>query len=219
MIEKKITQIWIGPKPPPLKWMDTWKEKHPDWEYSIFTDEMLKARKWKNQHLIDRYYFVRAWPGVSDLIRYELILEQGGFWPEADMVCLENTEELFDMPDHYAYTCFENSRHQDPRYKNYMQPIMAANPGNELLQEIVDTLHKLKPGQLKPEPYLSTGNHFLSQYANRTEVLKLWPSHYFIPQYYARNAPYYDGPDKVYAEHNWGSTGMPWTTQYHEGHA
>ena len=34
-IEKKITQIWVGPKKPPLQWMYTWRDKHPDWNYSI----------------------------------------------------------------------------------------------------------------------------------------------------------------------------------------
>jgi len=216
MIEKKITQIWIGPYQPPLQWMNTWKDKHPDWEYKIFTDDMLKQRTFRNQKLIDRYYYTRKWCGVSDLIRYELIYEEGGFWPEADMVCLNNCEELFDSPDNFAYTCFENSKHTDPNYKNFVQPIMAANPGNKLLEDIIDDLHKLYPGQLMPEPYMSTGNKYLSRYVDRDD-LRIWPSHYFIPQYYARGAEYYNGPDKVYAEHHWGSTGMPWTKQYNEG--
>ena len=64
-IEKKLSLIWIGPKPAPLKWMYTWRDKHPDWEYSIFTDAMLKERRWYNQHLIEHYYNARAWCGVS----------------------------------------------------------------------------------------------------------------------------------------------------------
>lgn len=212
MIEKKLTQIWIGPYPAPTQWMNTWKEKHPDWEYSVFTDEMLKARKFKNQHLIDRYYYTHQWCGVSDLIRYELIYEQGGFWPEADMNCLNNCEELFDQADNVAYTCYENNKPDS----QYMQPIMAANPGNELLGDIIDKLHPLKPGQLNPKPYLSTGNHFLAQFHDRSD-LKIWPSHFFIPQFYERDSQRYNGTDKVYADHHWGSTGMPWTKQYKDG--
>ena len=30
MIPKIIHQIWIGPKPAPTKFMDTWKEKNPE---------------------------------------------------------------------------------------------------------------------------------------------------------------------------------------------
>ena len=97
-IEKKMTHIWIGPKPAPLKWMNTWRDKHPDWEYSVFTDEMLWARKWKNQALIEEYYRRQKYAGAHDLIRYELIHEQGGFWPAADSVCLERCDELFSSP-------------------------------------------------------------------------------------------------------------------------
>ena len=70
-----MVHIWIGPFKPPIQWMNTWKEKHPDWEYSIFTDEMLKARKWKNQALIEEYYRRQKYAGAHDLIRYELILK------------------------------------------------------------------------------------------------------------------------------------------------
>ena len=52
-IEKKMTHIWIGPSAAPTKWMNTWKDMHPEWEYSVFTDKMLWSRKWKNQSLIE----------------------------------------------------------------------------------------------------------------------------------------------------------------------
>lgn len=210
-IEKKITQIWIGPNSPPLKWMNTWRDKHPEWKYSIFTDEMLKARRWHNQHLIDHYYNIKKWCGVSDLIRYELLYEQGGFWPEADMACLENTDELFTSPPDHAYTCYENEKGR----KDYVQPIMACNPGNDFLRHIIDVLHKLKPNELDNHPFKSTGNMFLSFHINDWKhKLTIWPSHYFIPLFYAKGAERYSGPDKVYAEHYWGSTGVGNSIKY-----
>ncbi len=212
-IEKKITQIWVGPKPAPLKWMNTWKEKHPDWEYEIFDDKMLHGRSWKNQLLIDRYYEWGKYQGVSDLIRYELLYERGGFWPEADMVCLENTEELFTSPPDYAYTCYENEKY---RGKN-VQPIMACNPGNEFLELIIDELSKIGPASLHREPFRSTGNAFLARMIGKTDKLTVWPSHYFIPQFYLGETSRYNGPDKVYADHYWGSTGHKWTRNYKEG--
>lgn len=210
-IEKKITQIWIGPKAPPLKWMNTWKEKHPDWEYEIFTDQMLHDRKWMNQHLIEHYYNTRKYAGVSDLIRYELLLERGGFFPEADMECLENTDELWTAEPHKAYTCYENETYRP----NFVQPILACNPGNMFVRMLVETLHQLPASQLAPEPFRSTGNMFLSRLIHDNMYhLKIFPSHYFIPTFYVREAKRYDGDDKVFAEHHWGSTGMPWTAQY-----
>ena len=213
-IEKKLNQIWIGPNPAPLKWMHTWRDKHPDWEYSIFTDEMLHSRKWHNQHLIDAYYRFKKWPGVSDLIRYELLYEQGGFWPEADMTCLENTDELFDAQYDHAYSCFEDESGRG----NNIQPVMACNPGNPFVKHLIDTLHELRPDQLYSEPFRSTGNLFLSYHVpNWKHKLRLWPSHYFIPLFYIGGAKRYDGPDKVYADHKWGSTGHANSVDYRLG--
>ena len=213
-IEKKMTHIWIGPKKPPLKWMNTWKEKHPDWEYSIFTDEMLKSRKWKNQHLIDKYYNMGKFAGAHDLIRYELIYEQGGFWPSADSVCLHRIDELFTSPPDHAYTVYENEKAKP----GFTSPILAANPGNEVCKALVDHLNKLDPSQLSPHPFISTGNGFLSKFLPQfKDKLTIWPSYTLIPQWYAKGSPYYSGPGKVYAEQYWGSTGFSHLKGYEAG--
>jgi len=204
-IERKLKHIWVGPKPAPLKWMYTWRDKHPDWQYSVFTDQMLRNRKWYNQHLIEEYYKQGAWCGVSDLIRYELLYEEGGFIAEADMICLENCDELFTSPKDHAYTCYENEKGRP----NFVQPIFACNPGNQFIRHLLDTLHTMQPKQLHPQPFMSTGNSFLSQFVPQyKDKLTIWPSHYFIPQFYMNGSIKYEGTDKVYADHKWGSTGM-----------
>jgi mannosyltransferase OCH1-like enzyme len=214
-IEKKMSHIWIGPKPAPLKWMYTWRDKHPDWEYSIFSDSMLKNRRWYNQSLIEAYYNAKLWPGVSDLIRYELLYENGGFIAEADMVCLNNVEDLLQSPEDHCYTCFENEKGRP----NFVQPIFGCNPGNPFIRMVLDELHKLRPQQLDPQPYKSTGNEFLARHVPAwREKLTIFPSHYFIPQFYVAGAKRYNGPDKIYADHKWGSTGMhAFCEQYSDG--
>jgi len=203
-IEKKMTQIWVGPKPAPKKWLQTWADKHPEWEYTLFDDNMLRSRKWKNQHLIEWYYKHKRFQGVSDLIRYELLYENGGFMPEADMVCLENTDELFTSPIDHCYTCYENEKGRPGN----VQPIMACNPENPFLKTLVDTLFKLAPMELHPEPFRSTGNAWLAKMVPlHKPKITIFPSHYFIPQFYIKGTKRYDGPDKIYADHLWGSTG------------
>lgn len=214
-IENNLTQIWIGPNPAPLKWMYTWRDKHPGWNYSIFTDEMLKSRRWINQDLIERYYQLRAWCGVSDLIRYELLYERGGFWPEADMICLNDTTELFTSPKNHCYTCYENEEGRP----DFVQPIMACNPRNDFVRYIIETLRQLRPNDLHRQPHKSTGNEFLSKHIGLFKnEMTIWPSHWFIPQFYVAGAKRYDGPDKIYADHKWGSTGMhAHCAQYSDG--
>jgi mannosyltransferase OCH1-like enzyme len=176
---------------------------------------MLRNRKWYNQHLIEEYYKQKAWCGVSDLIRYELLFEEGGFIAEADMICLENCDELFTSPKDHAYTCYENEKGRP----DFVQPLFACNPGNLLVRDILDTLHVLQPAQLHPQPFMSTGNSFLSKFVPRyRNKLTIWPSHYFIPQFYMNGSQRYDGPEKVYADHQWGSTGMGFNcTDYSQG--
>lgn len=204
-IEKKISHIWVGPKPAPLKWMHTWRDKHPEWEYTVFTDHKLRNRSWRNQALIETYYNAKAFCGVSDLIRYELLYERGGFIAEADMICLENTDELWCAPEDHAYTCYENEKGRG----NNVQPIFGCNPENPFVKHVLDELKRLKPQDLHHQPFMSTGNAFLAKHVPHfKDKLTIWPSHYFIPQFYINGAQRYSGPDKVYADHKWGSTGM-----------
>ena len=203
-IEKKMTQIWIGPRPAPIKWMNTWKNKHPHWEYSVFTQADLESRKFYNQHLIDKYASMGLFSGVSDLIRYELLYERGGFFPEADFLCLERVDELFTSPADHCYTCYE----QEAIRPGFVQPILACNPGNEFVEILIGALHGLKAEDLSVYPWKSTGNEWLaSMIPAYKPKITIWPSHYFIPTHYDKSKGSYFGPDKVYAEHLWGSTG------------
>jgi len=70
IIDLQMIHIWIGPKPAPKKWMNTWLTLHPDWNYWVFTDEMYHDTRFINQHLMDHYYQAGKFNGVADLIRY-----------------------------------------------------------------------------------------------------------------------------------------------------
>jgi mannosyltransferase OCH1-like enzyme len=202
-IEKRIHQIWIGPRPAPVKWMNTWKEKHPDWQYEVFTQKDLEARTFKNQAHIDYYMSKKIYAGVSDLIRYELLYERGGFWPEADFICLENTEELFTSPPHHCYTCYENEKIRP----GFVQPIFAANPQHNFLRDLIQEINSISPVDLSDKPWKSTGNEWLSHMIPTYHPdITIFPSHYFIPEHYSIKSTKYSGSDKIYAKHVWGST-------------
>jgi hypothetical protein len=127
---------------------------------------------------------------------------------------VENTEELFTSPEDHAYSCYENEKGRH----NFIQPIMACNPENEFVKHVIDTLHILTPQELSPEPFRSTGNLFLARHVPHwTHKLTVWPSHYFIPLFYIGGAKRYDGTDKVYADHKWGSTGHANSITYDKG--
>ena len=201
VISRKIGHIWVGPHPAPDEWMDTWRQMHPDWSYTLYDNDFLLSRQFRNQPLVNEYVRRGKWAGVSDLIRYEILYEQGGFLPEADSICLTPVDELFQ--DDLVYTVYEFPNGAT----GMMSPFLAAPAGAPLLDRIITELGKRLPEELT-SPWHSTGNGFLRRYfaANRKDnsEIRIFPSHLFIPEHYKGHK--YTGPDKIYARQMWGST-------------
>ncbi len=202
-IPPNMIHIWVGPNPPPTRWMQTWPEKHPGWQYRVFDDQELRSRTFRNQHLIDRYYNLGKFNGVADLVRYELLHEEGGFLPPADAVCLACTDELWIEDPEICYTVYENEIIKP----GYVSPIYACNAGNKFLETIIGTLNQLSPRDLSGKVWTSTGNLFLANMIEQHRpFIKIFPSHYFIPKHYKAKSQFYSGPDRVYADQMWGTT-------------
>jgi hypothetical protein len=204
--------------------MDTWKPKHPDWEYILWDNDKVFGRKWRNQRLVDFYASKGKWHGVADVIRYEILHEFGGFMPGADSECLQSIEELFnDGKELYAVRCggeIEDWKREDgvvddivPPFlaredKRLIAPIYAAKKGNKFLEHLIDELGKITN---LGEPWKTTGNVFCAEMLKKYEPeIVIWPMHYFIPYHPitidARKAYIYIGNDKIYAKHFWGTT-------------
>ena len=120
-IPKKLGHIWVGDRQPPLEWMETWKQKHPDWDYQLFDNSYLSSRRWRCEAQIAEYMKHRQYAGVSDLMRYEILLEQGGFLPEADSICLRSVDELFVLPS--LYTAYEH----ETKTRRFVSPFYASS--------------------------------------------------------------------------------------------
>ena len=76
-IPKIIHQLWIGPKPAPINLMNTWKEKHPDFEYIYWNEAEIVKRdfKFKCQDKIDEIEEIN---GKADIMRWEILYSFGG---------------------------------------------------------------------------------------------------------------------------------------------
>jgi len=202
-IPKILWHIWIGPKSAPSKWMETWKDKHYDWEYILIDNAFIQNKKFYNQHLIDEYINRSFFNGAADLIRYEILNEYGGFIPPADAVCLENTNELWNEEVEYCYTVYEN----EILRPDFVSPIYAANKNNKFLEILINDLHALQPHQLRNKVFQSTGNEYVAKMIKKhSPKIKIFPSHYFIPSHYSMPNARYNGTDKIYADQFWGST-------------
>lgn len=200
LIPKIIHHTWVGPRPAPLEWMNTWREEHPSWEYMLWTEEKIRARKWRTQKHIDFFFSRGLWHGIADLIRYETLHEFGGFNPGADSICLRPIDELFQADRWKCYTPRENETVRP----GLVAPIHAAVPGADFVGKIIAELESI---DRVGEPWKTTGNLFVQRMIEKhhpEDELKLWPSHYFFPVHYTGTR--YSGPEIPFATHIWGTT-------------
>ena len=209
-IPKLLHTTWIGPKPPPMKWINTWRDKHPDWEHILWDNNKVFGRHWRNQKHIDFYRQRQIWHGVADLVRYEVLFEMGGFNPGADSLCFHNIEELLQDPAYDAYSVYENEKVRP----GLVSPLHGATQGNQFAKILIDTLNR-RPKVGKP--WKTTGNGLMKELIAKTNYprLKIWPSHYFIPVHYTGES--YHGTDKVYAQHIFVSDRVDEDARYQSG--
>lgn len=208
-MNKTLHCIWIGDETKrPDKWIKTWKDKHPGWEYILWDNEALIARDWHNKELLQSYLSEGRYPVVADIMRYQILYEYGGFMHPADSVCLEPTDELFT--DYDSYAVYENETVRP----GLISPLYGAEKGSTFAYELMTNLPKVAPkakdGRNKA-PWQVTGNLYMQKmYAKTKANVKVFPSYTFTPIHYTGET--YKGNDKVYAVQMWGTT-AEWTNK------
>jgi len=203
MIPKLMHQIWVGPKPRPDKWLQTWQDKHPGWTYKIWDNKDFNAQ-WKNKRHMQFYAAKGKWNGVADLMRYEILYRYGGILVAADSICLNPVDELFEN-DYKLYTINTGEYEGGPnlaRNRGSVTPLYAAAPGQWFTERLVDDLYLTRNLY---SPVRSTGNRFMQKqlWAYKPRI-KIWPMHLFISDHF--NGWKYKGKDKIFARHFWGTT-------------
>ena len=201
MVPRTMGQIWIGPYPRPKDWMQTWQDAHPDWTYRVYDNDYLLNRRFRNQALINAYFRQGLFAGVADLMRYEILLDEGGFIAAADSLCLHPVDAI--ITEARAYAVYE----YPVRPTTLISPFLASEPGNPVIARVVKRLSRNQPKDLRA-PWRSTGNGFLRGFFRKNpdllEQVTIFPGHYFNPEHY--HGETYSGPDRIYARQLWGTT-------------
>jgi GT2 family glycosyltransferase len=208
-IPKILHQIWIGPKPAPISLMKTWKEKHPDFEYILWNEPELEARGFitKCQKQIDASVEIN---GKADIIRWEILYQYGGYFVDADSICIEPFDEFFEGKT--AFATFEN---ENVRKGLVATGTMGFIPKHPLCRDIIswisttdEALHLIKttrawysvgPGLLTK--MLDTGNY---------KDITIYPSYNFLPIHFTGQV--YNGHKKVYGYQEWGTAKQSYDT-------
>jgi len=114
-IPKTIHLIWLGPKAFPSDSVEnirTWIAHHPDWTFNFWTDRKRPAPcNGMNTRLLDDFNFEfleekyeesRNWGEKADILRYEILYQEGGLYIDHDITCMRPFHGLHTGYDLYA---------------------------------------------------------------------------------------------------------------------
>lgn len=127
---KKIHQIWIGPNPiDPLceTYSKKLKDTHPDWKYTLWTEENIPADILKMARGISDKIIEQA-----DVIRMCILFAQGGTYLDLDMDCMVNLNNLYNSLQDDRLMC---TKHIFGKYD--ISFIMTKMAGHPLLFEYI----------------------------------------------------------------------------------
>jgi mannosyltransferase OCH1-like enzyme len=189
-IPKIIHQIWLGPKTPPLKYMNQWKndytKMYPDFKYMFWGDEDIKKLSWptKLKHMYDKettYY------GKSDIVRLVILNQYGGIYIDSDSVWVNN-RNLNDLIE-IAYK--ENTNifaGKEPTKEYVANGVIGTTKNNKSLLFVIKELEKIYPNyeeaRKKKEPWQLTGPLLLNKAVEKNLPFTVLSEVYFYPFYW-----------------------------------
>jgi len=203
-IPKILHQLWIGPKEAPHKMMETWREKHTDFEYIFWNEAEIEKRgiQFRCQSQIDA---MQEWNGKADIMRWEILYRYGGYFVDADSICIHPFDDYFEGAGTVAFATFEN---ETARTGLVATGTMGFVPGYPLCGDIIDWIVSPDAVDLlvRYRAWGSVGPHALTRFLNTGKYrdFSVFPSHCFLPIHFT--GVFYEGHKKVYAYQAWGNT-------------
>ncbi len=114
-IPKTLHFIWIGPKSFPresIQNVRSWIAKNPDFEVKFWTDrdrplphpamKKMFIKDFKFTKLYDCYYKSDNYGEKSDILRYEILYQEGGIYVDHDVKCVASFDKLNIAYDLYC---------------------------------------------------------------------------------------------------------------------
>jgi hypothetical protein len=201
--------------------MDTWKDKHPSYEYIRWNEEEIKHRgiTFECQKQIDQ---MEELNGKADIIRWELLYKYGGIFLDADSICIKEFDDLLE--DNKCFFSYENEYVRgagwgrgNPTYDLALantNPLVATGtmafpPKHPLPRMAIDWIKKQTTVSVKKtglRAWLTVGPGLLTRcyFSKVWDDIKVLPSYYFLPIH--ASGLDYKGHGCIYAYQEWGST-------------
>ncbi|MBD8186774.1 hypothetical protein MRS45_13695 [Pseudomonas viridiflava] len=199
-IPKTLHIIWVGDESKrPDNCIQTWKDLNPTWTVRVWGNDELANREWINYpHMSEM--FGKELNGVADLMRWEILYNEGGFVVDADSICVRPLDDW--MLECESFACWEN---EIVRPHLIAAGYVASTPGNWFYGQMIQDLKNL-PSVVHAKAWETVGPRFLTESVNKYQYfnLSIFPSHFFIPKHYT--GAEYTGGELIYAKQAWAST-------------
>ncbi|MDN3504662.1 MAG: glycosyltransferase [Rhabdochlamydiaceae bacterium] len=108
-IPKTVHFIWVGPKAFPKtskKNVESWVNLHPGWTFKFWTDRVRPLPHPRMQQVIIQPSHFQSlekhfeesnnYAEKSDILRYEILKQEGGLYVDHDVVCYQSFDKIFD---------------------------------------------------------------------------------------------------------------------------
>lgn len=200
MIPKIFHFIWVGDESKrPDNCIQTWRDHHPDWEFRLWGNAELEATDWVNRHHMAAMA-PRELNGVADMMRWEILHAHGGVVFDADSVCVRPLED--DLLDCEAFSCWES---EIARPGLIAAGYFGCEAGNPLVRAIIEDINAA-PSVTDELAWITVGPMRVTESYRKHQYtpLRIYPSHYFIPEHFTGLA--YGGSGPIFARQLWGST-------------
>ncbi len=142
--------IWLGPKqfpPQSVENVRTWIAKNPGWKVKFWTDrdrmppcagmEVVNISQFSFLKLERQFYASENWGEKSDVLRYEILFQEGGVYADHDANCLQS----FDgMHKGYDFYCGLEAPHEAFVGCNITcgNGVIGARPNHPTLAKVID---------------------------------------------------------------------------------
>lgn len=210
--DRIVQSLWVGADLPLLQQLSIASFLANGHEYHLYTygdvsnvppgTVVMDANEVLGHSRIVRDRGETGYAGFSDVFRYQLLLEKGGWWVDTDQVCLR----FFDFPSEYVFSS-EHGADGSPATPN--SGVIKAPAGAPFLQYAVDVC---RSKNLKDIAWAEIGLG-LTGAAIRKFSLQSYvePPETFCPLHWSRfwdmlkPDAYPDLPESAYAVHLWNS--------------
>jgi len=176
MIPKIIHQIWIGDQSKrPSNLMQTWIDKHPDWDYFLWTEKEIEDLDLINKSQFDKHPTL---PGKADIARYEILHLFGGFFIDADSICINAVDSLIEKE---FVCCYESEKHRGGLVAN---GYIGCPPKHKSMFDLINIVSNLSDNQIKDLGAWKTVGPVPFTHVIQNNYIRVLPSKSFLPVHY-----------------------------------